>query len=103
MNIQALLQLLETEKDFFAGLADIKEVVLYGSALSEDDIRHDIDLLLVPSREMSEGEMIDLRQEVWTKFKDRVPVVLDVQVSNDRLNKVVLSGNGVELKPIYTR
>lgn len=102
MNAQELIQLFKGEQDFFAGLADLKEVVLYGSALVEDEIRTDINLLVIPSRDMGEGEKVDLRQEIWSKFKDRVSVMLDVQVASDELSRATLDERGVAIEPIYS-
>lgn len=103
MNTQELIALFQGEKEFFASMPDLKEVVLYGSALQEETLTDDVDLLIVPSREMSEGEKVDLRQKVWERFKDKFTVMVDVQVSTEELNKDLLASRGVKLHPVYTK
>jgi len=103
MNTQELITLLKAEEAFFASVPDIKEVILYGSALREETLTDDIDLLILPSREMSEGEKVDLRRRVWEHFKEAVPVMVDVQVSSEELSKELLASRGVGMMPIHTK
>jgi len=103
MNKAELVEILKGEKEFFSSLSDIKELVLYGSALLEDDISTDINLLILPAREMSEGERVDIRQKVWEKLKEKLPVMLDVQSSSEELNKKTLSEKGILMEPVYTQ
>lgn len=103
METTELIDLLKGEKEFYEDLSDLAEVVLYGSAMSEEEIAGDIDLLLIPSREMSESEKVDLRQIVWEHLKDRVPVMLEVQTPKEGLTKEALSSNGVQMNSVFSR
>jgi predicted nucleotidyltransferase len=103
MNKTELVEILKGEKELFDSLADIKEVVLYGSALLEDEIATDINLLILPSREMSEGEKVDLRQKLWERLKDKLPTMLDVQTVSEELSRKGLSEEGILMEPVYTQ
>jgi predicted nucleotidyltransferase len=103
MDTTELITLLKGEKEFFESQSDIAEIILYGSALSEEEITEDIDLLIAPSREMLPGELVDLRQLIWEHLKDQLPVALDVQAVRDDLNKETLSLSGAEIELIFAR
>lgn len=98
-----LIALLKGENAFFASLPDIREAFLYGSALQEKEIHDDVDLMIVPAREMPEGEKIDLRQVVWAHFKDRLPVMLEVVTPTAELNLETLAAAGVLRETVYKR
>lgn len=97
------IDLLKTDASFFASMSDVQEAILYGSALKEIDLNDDVDLLLVPSRELSEGEKIDLRQQVWGRYKDQLPVMLEVRMPDSGLSKASLEAAGVPMEIIYRR
>lgn len=103
METAELIDLLKGEKAFFEGMPDIAEVVLYGSAMEEKEVASDVDLLVIPSREMSESEKVDLRQKVWEKLKGLVPVMLDVQTPKEGLGKSALSAKGVKMTSVFVK
>jgi predicted nucleotidyltransferase len=98
-----LVALLKSEAGFFASLPDLKEAILYGSALKEKELTADADLLLVPSRDLSEGEKIDLRQSVWSHFKEQIPVMLEVVTPTAELDEAALVANGVPTETVFSR
>jgi hypothetical protein len=73
-----LISLVTAEHAFFASLTDLREALLYGSALAEKELSDDVDIMLIPARELSEGEKVDLRQAVWEHLKGKLPVMLEV-------------------------
>lgn len=97
------IDLLKTDASFFASMPDVQEAVLYGSALKEIDLKDDVDLLIVPSRELSEGEKIDLRQRVWERYKGKLPVMLEVRAPDAGLSKAALEAAGVPMETVYRR
>lgn len=97
------LDIFKSETGFFASLSDVQEAILYGSALKEIELTGDVDLLLVPSREMSEGEKIDLRQQVWDRFKGKLPVMLEVRTPDVGLSKETFEAKGVAMETVYRR
>ncbi len=103
MTQPELIAMLKSESAFFASLPDVLEAVLYGSALQEQELNDDVDLMIVPSREMPEGEKIDLRQAVWAHFKDRLPVMLEVVTPTAELNPEALVAAGVPRESVYQR
>lgn len=103
MNATELIELLKEEQGFFEEVSEIAEVVLYGSALSEAEPSDDVDLLVIPARELSESEKVDVRQKVWERFKDRVPVALDVQMPREGLTKGELSARGVRTASVFQK
>lgn len=103
MDTATLIEKLKGEKAFFEGMPDIKEVILYGSAHAEKEIASDIDLLIIPDREMSEAERVDVRQQVWEKLKDEMPVMLEVRTPKDDLTKEALTEKGVPMTSVYAK
>lgn len=103
MTSTELKALLVGERAFFQGLADLKSAVLYGSALVEGELKEDVDLLLVPGRELSGGEKIDLRQAVWERFKGKLPVMLEVVTPTAELSPETLAASGVPTEEIFSR
>ena len=103
MTSVELVALLKAESAFFASLPSVKEAVLYGSALQEPELKDDADLLVIPARELSEGEKVDLRQAVWTHFKDRLPVMLEVVTPTPELDKGTLAAGKVPTETVYSR
>lgn len=103
MENAELITLLKGRKAFFDGMPDVAEIVLYGSAMEEKEIAGDVDLLVIPSREMSESEKVDLRQKVWEELKGELPVPLEVQAPKEGLDKESLSARGVRMTSIYSK
>jgi len=103
MRSKELIALFEGEKDFFSGLDDLKELVLYGSALLEDELAQDVDLLVIPARELSGIASVELRQRIWEHLKDRLPVALDVQAERPDLDKASLASAGVRATSVFSR
>lgn len=97
-----LLDILKSDADFFASLPEVQEAVLYGSALMQLDLTDDADLLVIPSRDLSEGEKIDLRQAVWEHFKDKLPVMLEVVTPSEEVSKEKLAAAGVPMEIIFS-
>lgn len=103
MTQKELIQLLRGEEAFFSSLADLKEAVLYGSALQEDELSHDVDLLLVPARELAPGETTELRQAVWERLKDRLPVPLEVNAASGDMTPGALASRGIPALAVFER
>lgn len=103
MTSAELISAFKTERPFFDTLHDLQEALLFGSALQEKELSADVDLLLVPARELSEGEKIDMRQAVWTHFKDRLPVMLEVVTPTEEVSKEALASKGVPTESVYVK
>lgn len=101
MTSPEFLALLKSEAPFFAEQPDIAEAYVHGSALAEAELTADADLLIVPKRELSMGEGIDLRQAVWAHFKAQVPVMLEVRVADAELSPAILKEKGVPVERVY--
>lgn len=95
--------MLKTERAFFDTLPDLQEAVVYGSALMETELKRDIDLLLIPAGDLSEGEKVDLRQAVWERFKDRLPVMFEVVTPSAELSKETLAAKGLPMETVYAK
>lgn len=95
--------MLKTERAFFDTLPDLQEALVYGSALMETELKDDIDLLLIPAGDLSEGEKVDLRQAVWEHFKDRLPVMFDVVTPTAERSKETLSAKGAATVVVYAK
>lgn len=103
MTTAELKAIFAADRAFFVGLADVQEAILYGSALTEGELTEDADLLIVPAREMTEGEKVDLRQVVWERFKGKLPVMLEVVTPSDELSKASLAAKGVPMEAVFSR
>lgn len=103
MTSAELAALFRSDAAFFEALPDLREAVLYGSALQEAEITSDADLLIVPSRELSGMEKVELRQQIWTRFKDRIPVMFEVACEEPGRSKADLAASGVPLETVYVR
>lgn len=103
MTSAELSALIVSEKDALAALPDLQEVILYGSALLENELKDDANLLVIPARVMTEGEKVDLRQAVWSIFKDRVPVMLDVVAASEEFDVPVLAERHIPMRIVFTR
>lgn len=103
MTTSELRDILKADAAFFASLPDLQEVVLYGSALLEKEIQDDIDLLLVPVREMPEGEKVELRMAVWERLKVKMPVMLEVVTPTADVSKEAFAARSIPSETIYLR
>jgi hypothetical protein len=103
MTTPELRDILTSEAAFFASLPDVQEVLLYGSALLEKEIAGDIDLLVIPAREMSEGGKVELRQAIWERLKIKMPVMLEVVTPTADLSKDAFAARKIPSESIYRR
>lgn len=103
MTTAELRDIFKADAVFFATLPDVQEVLLYGSALLEKEITDDIDLLIIPSREMPEGEKVELRMAVWEHLKGKMPVMLEVVTPTADISKEAFAVRSIPSETIYIR
>lgn len=98
-----LISLVTAEHAFFASLPDLKEALLYGSALAEKELSDDVDIMLIPTRELSEGEKVDMRQTVWEHLKDKLPVMLEVVTPSTDFSEERIVADKIPYMSVYRR
>ena len=103
MTPKELVLIVTAENAFFASLASLQEAILYGSALEEEELTGDVDIMLIPSGEMPEGEKVDLRQAVWERFKGKLPVMLEVVTPTADFSRESIDAGKIPYMTVYQR